>query len=383
MANQLKMAMVHTIEALYRQGWSRRRIAREVGIHRETVGKYIQQLTLGPPKPAKATLGKEADCGPPGAFSAEMGGPKPATEATAGTAGVPSKCETLREPILKALELGLSAQRIYQDLRAEHGFTGSYSSVKRYVRRLGETTPLPFRRMECGPAEECQVDFGKGAWVEEDGGKRRRPWLFRIVLSHSRKAYSEAVWQQTTENFIRAIENAFIAFGGVTKTIVLDFVPGNIIELMCPAVKCGRRGPEGLFLWRTARSRTHNELQRVQPGEQRFVVLPDDTRSGSLRSPRRRFACSHRHLLGAQGELGVTVRGLQTHVPQPTPNHVDFDSCLEEMNGGGVPEEVGTDAPRTGARVVEVTGVSTHDLVDAEARERKTGAGTKDRTARL
>ena len=135
---------------------------------------------------------------------------------------VPSKCETLREPILKALELGLSAQRIYQDLRAEHGFTGSYSSVKRYVRRLGETTPLPFRRMECGPAEECQVDFGKGAWVEEDGGKRRRPWLFRIVLSHSRKAYSEAVTRQTTENFIRCLENAFWHFGGVPQRVVLD-----------------------------------------------------------------------------------------------------------------------------------------------------------------
>jgi len=44
MANQLKMGMVHTIEALFRQGWSRRGIAREVGIHRETVGKYIQQF---------------------------------------------------------------------------------------------------------------------------------------------------------------------------------------------------------------------------------------------------------------------------------------------------------------------------------------------------
>lgn len=222
MANWLKMAMVQTIEALFRQGWSRRRIAREVGIHRETVGKYIQQLTAGPPKPANPTLGKEADCGPPGAFSAEMGGPKPATEATPGTAGVPSKCETLRAAILSKLELGLSAQRIYQDLRAEHDFKGSYSSVKRYVRRLGKTTPLPFRRMECGPAQECQVDFGKGAWVETEDGKRKRPWLFRIVLSNSRKAYSEAVWKQTTENFIRAIENAFIAFGGVTQTIVLD-----------------------------------------------------------------------------------------------------------------------------------------------------------------
>src|SRR5437868_13680337 len=128
MANRLNMAMVHTIEALFRQGWSRRRIAREVGIDRETVGRYLRQLTEGP-NPAKATPGKSADCGPPGAFPAEMGGPKPATKATAGTAGVPSQCEPLREAILAKLELGLSAQRIYQDLRAEHGFTASYSSV--------------------------------------------------------------------------------------------------------------------------------------------------------------------------------------------------------------------------------------------------------------
>lgn len=38
MANWLKMGMVQTIEALFRQGWSRRRIAREIGIHREAVG---------------------------------------------------------------------------------------------------------------------------------------------------------------------------------------------------------------------------------------------------------------------------------------------------------------------------------------------------------
>jgi transposase len=221
MANQLKMAMVHTIEALFRQGWSRRRIAREVGIDRETVGRYLRQLTEGP-KPAKATLGKSADCGPPGAFPAEMGGPKPATEATLGTAGVPSQCEPLREEILGKLELGLSAQRIYQDLRAEHGFASSYSSVKRYVRRLGREKPLPFRRMECGPGEECQVDFGKGAWVETEDGERKRPWLFRIVLSNSRKGYSEVVWKQTTENFIRCLENAFIAFGGVPQRVVLD-----------------------------------------------------------------------------------------------------------------------------------------------------------------
>ena len=45
-------------------------------------------------------------------------------------------------------------------------------------------------------------------------GRRRRPWVFRVVLSHSRKAYSEAVWRQTTEAFLQCLENAFHQFGG-------------------------------------------------------------------------------------------------------------------------------------------------------------------------
>ncbi|MEZ6035627.1 MAG: DDE-type integrase/transposase/recombinase [Planctomycetaceae bacterium] len=53
-------------------------------------------------------------------------------------------------------------------------------------------------------------------------GKKRRPWMFRIVLSQSRKAYSEVVWRQTTDNFVAAIENAFHYFGGVPKTLVID-----------------------------------------------------------------------------------------------------------------------------------------------------------------
>ena len=50
----------------------------------------------------------------------------------------------------------------------------------------------------------------------------RRPWIFRIVLSYSRKAYSEAVWRQSTEAFISCLENAFRHFGGVPKRLVID-----------------------------------------------------------------------------------------------------------------------------------------------------------------
>jgi hypothetical protein len=43
-----------------------------------------------------------------------------------------------------------------------------------------------------------------------------------MVLSHSRKAYSEAILHQTTESFIRCLENAFRYFGGVPRTLVID-----------------------------------------------------------------------------------------------------------------------------------------------------------------
>ena len=60
-----------------------------------------------------------------------------------------------------------------------------------------------------------------GVWIEADG-KRRRPLLFRAVLSHSRKGYCEVVWRQDTETFLRCVENAFGHFGGATQTVVID-----------------------------------------------------------------------------------------------------------------------------------------------------------------
>ncbi len=123
--------------------------------------------------------------------------------------------------IKDGLDANLSAQRIYQDLVSEHRFAGSYDSVKRFVRQLDAVNPLPFRRMETEPGQEAQVDFGQGAWVVQDG-HRRRPHVLRVVLSHSRKGYTEAFWRQTTENFVRGLENALRHFGGVVATLVID-----------------------------------------------------------------------------------------------------------------------------------------------------------------
>ena len=42
------------------------------------------------------------------------------------------------------------------------------------------------------------------------------------MLSHSRKAYSEETYRQTTEDFLGALENAFAHFGGVCRTLVTN-----------------------------------------------------------------------------------------------------------------------------------------------------------------
>src|SRR5208337_1254397 len=206
MPNQLKMSKIQSILALRQQGWPFTRIARELGIHRQTVADYVREHS----KPTQAPTGP-VDSKPTEAPRSSLPG-----------GNGRSDCEPLREVIESKLGQGLHARRIYQDLVAEKGFAGSYWSVMRFVRRLGRTGELPFRRMECEPGEEAQVDFGSGAPVVGRDGRRRKTHVFRIVLSHSRKGYSEAVFRQTTEEFIRCLENAFHHFGGSVKTLVID-----------------------------------------------------------------------------------------------------------------------------------------------------------------
>src|SRR5579883_124086 len=244
MSNLLKVAMIETILSLHQRGWSQRRIARELGIDRETVARYLRHVPVpakpaiaptgsadldGHAKPAIAPLGStlwEDTSKPAIALIGSGSADPPITLTPPGqeppAPGRPSDCEPWRAAIQAKLNLGLSAQRLHQDLVTEHGFTGSYYSVRRFVRHLEQTLELPFRRLECGPGEEAQVDFGCGAPLLLPDGRRRRTHVFRIVLSHSRKAYSEAVLRQTTDDFLRCLENALWHFGGVPQRLVLD-----------------------------------------------------------------------------------------------------------------------------------------------------------------
>jgi transposase len=257
--NALKMAKIESVLRLHSFGWSFRRIARELGIHRETVSRVVKRHQSGS-KAAIAPTGSEASKpatlgalpAPSGAvadgteLADSAAASKPATPpskpaiAPSGSgapvctesslspapirfgAGRPNKCEPYHEFIVAKLAQELTAQRIFQDLVEEHGFTGNYYSVRRYVARLGQVHEWPMRRMEQPPGREAQVDYGTGVPVIDAEGRRRRTHLFRFVLSHSRKAYSEVAFRQTTDEFLRCLENALWHFGGVPETLVID-----------------------------------------------------------------------------------------------------------------------------------------------------------------
>jgi IS30 family transposase len=113
MANRLKMAKIHAIIGLLEQDWSYRRIARELGVDRETVARY-DRLRRDRPNAAIPAAGSLLE------DLIFVQGHQP---------GRDSQCEPFKEVIQKTLDQGLSAQRIWQDLVSEGGFAGSYSSV--------------------------------------------------------------------------------------------------------------------------------------------------------------------------------------------------------------------------------------------------------------
>jgi transposase len=241
MANQLKVQEQEAITNLSRLGWGIRRIARELGLSRNTVRGYVRSLS--PPEDEvevitqqilKASSARSPSPGneTPPLSNAGSGPAQKQTDppSTPGNTGRKSLCADHAEIILAKSEAGLTAQRIYQDLRVEISFTGSYQSVKRYVRRLRRTDPHLVQRIEVQPAEEVQVDFGTGPTLLQSDGKKRKTWVFRLVLSYSRKAYSQAVLRQDTETFLRCIEAAFREFGGSTLTINLDNLKAAVLK---------------------------------------------------------------------------------------------------------------------------------------------------------
>jgi transposase len=198
MSNITKVELQQSIITLHEQGWSERRISRELGVHRGTVKRYVS----------------DSKC----------------TNPQTGKQGPVSSCESYRDRIKEWFESGLSIERIHHDLTLAHGFDGSYHSVYRFVQSLDVDKAKRVYRMECEPGQEAQIDYGTLYLPIGDEGRRKKVHVLLVTLSHSRKSYVEAVLSQSSESFLRSLENALRHFGGVPERLCPDNLKAAVIK---------------------------------------------------------------------------------------------------------------------------------------------------------
>jgi transposase len=134
-----------------------------------------------------------------------------------------------------------TARRLFEGLQAE-GYRGAYDSVQRFVRRwkaekFGPGIAQAFVPLVFSPGEVCQFD-----WSHEHvelNGVMQTIKLAHFRLTFSRQMFVVAYPRETQEMVFDAHNRAFAFFGGVPERMVYDYVPGNIIVVMCPPRLCG------------------------------------------------------------------------------------------------------------------------------------------------
>jgi len=178
---------------LHRQGVSVSAIARQVGLDRKTVRKYIEQ-GLEPP----------------------MYGPRPPRASK-----IAPFSRYLRERLAAFPQL--TGRRLHRELR-ELGYTGGYSILTGFLRDIRPTAPAPFEvRFETPPGRQAQVDFAHFRTVfTDEPGIERILWLFSLVLGHSRMLWAHFVLHQDLPTLLRCHAAAFETLGGVPEHILYD-----------------------------------------------------------------------------------------------------------------------------------------------------------------
>jgi transposase len=169
------------------------------------------------------------------------------------------------------LERGVEITTIFDRLRADHGYSGSYGSVLRFVHRLRPKTPEVTVRVHTAPGEEAQVDFGSaGRFVDPASGQLRVAYVFVMTLSYSRHQYAELVFGQRISTWLGLHRRAFASFGGVPAKIVLDNLKAAVLQaalhdpVLSEAYRRFARHYD--FLVSPARPRTPEHKGKVESG---------------------------------------------------------------------------------------------------------------------
>jgi transposase len=186
------------IRVLKRQGWSIRAIARETGLSRVTVRRYLED-----PK------------------SAERYGPHEPRPTKLGP-----HIEYLLGRVEAARPAWIPATVLFREIR-ELGYDGGLSQLKAYLAPLKVGEPEPLVRFETQPGEQMQADF---TYVR----RGRYPLLaFVATLGYSRASYVRFTVGEDTQTLCACLRESLIYFGGVPAHVLLDNPKTVVIERDC------------------------------------------------------------------------------------------------------------------------------------------------------
>ncbi|HEY8488265.1 MAG TPA: IS21 family transposase, partial [Thermaerobacter sp.] len=177
-------------------GWSIRKISRQLGLARQTVRKAL--ASAEPPR-----------------YRLKSPRPSPVLD-------------PYRDVILTWLEQDATAprkqrhtaRRIYQRLVEEYGFQGGESTVRRFVSQVRGRQPEPFLPLTAAWGQSAQVDWGEALVVL--GGRRTVAHLFVLRLRASGVIFA---WASPTERLEALLEGhcrAFAWLGGVPRECIFD-----------------------------------------------------------------------------------------------------------------------------------------------------------------
>ncbi|MER5891154.1 IS21 family transposase [Streptomyces sp. NPDC001941] len=214
---------------LYESGaMSLREIAKETGLNRRTVAKYLSGETPVAP-PRRAPNGQPYR-------------------------RIVDEVAPLIDAMLRA-EILLKGAVIHERLVAEYGFTGSYQRIKMYLQearpRVAEELGISpselaglHRRFEVVPGAQAQVDWGDEGKVLAHVGIPK-VYSFHMTLAYSRDPFCCFTTSQDLTTFFDCHRQAFAHFGGVPMSIVYDrtktvvrrhVAPGEAVPLHPEAV---------------------------------------------------------------------------------------------------------------------------------------------------
>ncbi len=113
-----------------------------------------------------------------------------------------------------------TAQQIYRRLVADHGYTGGYDQVRRYLQQHRRDRKETFIPLQHPPGHRAEADFGH-IYVDFPEGRRQVPVLI-VTWSYSNCPFAIAMPTERTEAVLHGLVEAFAFFGCVPRELWWD-----------------------------------------------------------------------------------------------------------------------------------------------------------------